>query len=107
MLMKRNYSSAITVDEVEFSRPSAPAVYAPQLKRVVDALFAAQRCPEDKRAKVTAVLLRKQGACDCPACGERFDLQGYRLTRTHFGERHTLSCGGCKTNYVVNEAQIV
>jgi hypothetical protein len=82
-------------------------VRAPQLKRVVDALLACERDPTDRRAKVTAALLDKQGAFDCPACGKRFDVSGYRQTRTHYGARETLSCRGCRTGFVVVETQIV
>lgn len=97
----------IHVAEVEHTRTRTTQVHAPQLKRVLDALLALERNPGDRRAKVMAGLLDKQGAFDCPACAKRFDLTGYRATRTSYGERESLSCKGCRTSFVVVETQIV
>jgi hypothetical protein len=102
-LMKKS----ISLLEVEHTRITTPHVHAPQLKRVVDALLALEKDPSDRRAKVTAALLDKQGALDCPACGKRLDVSGYRVTRTHYGARESIACRGCRTGFVVVETQIV
>lgn len=82
----------------------APSVRAPELRRVVEVLLAP---PTDRRAKIERVLLQKEGALDCPACGVPFTATGYRATRTSYGHMESLCCGGCRTNYIVDEGQIV
>lgn len=82
----------------------APSVRAPELRRVVDVLIAS---PEDRRAKIQRVLLQKEGALDCPACGVAFSATGYRATRTNYGHMESLCCTSCRTNYIVDEGQIV
>ena len=59
--------------------------------------------PDSRRAKIKLGLLMAEGAADCPACGHRLSLDGYRVTRTSFLERVTLDCSGCPTQFVVQE----
>lgn len=82
----------------------APSVRAPELRRVVEVLMAP---PTDRRAKIQRVLLEKEGALDCPACGVAFTAACYRATRTSFGHTECLCCISCRTNYIVDEGQIV
>lgn len=84
---------------------AAPSIRAPGLARVAEALFAYAQNPADRRARIAVALLEKQGALDCPACGMRFDVEGYRETRTCYAERASLACVGCRTRYVVHEAE--
>ncbi|OGQ18748.1 MAG: hypothetical protein A2138_04060 [Deltaproteobacteria bacterium RBG_16_71_12] len=82
----------------------APSVRAPELRRVVEVLMAQ---PTDRRAKIRRVLLEKEGALDCPACGVPFAPSGYRATRTSYGHTESLCCTGCRTTFIVDEGQIV
>ncbi|MCC7072120.1 MAG: hypothetical protein IT383_12400 [Deltaproteobacteria bacterium] len=82
----------------------APSVRAPELRRVVEVLMAA---PTDRRAKIERVLMEKEGALDCPACGVPFAASGYRATRTNYGHTESLCCGGCRTTFIVDEGHIV
>ena len=82
----------------------APSVRAPELRRVVQVLIAP---PTDRRAKIQRVLMEKEGALDCPACGVPFSATGYRATRTSYGHTESLCCTACRTNFIVDEAQIV
>jgi hypothetical protein len=97
----------IDVSEQVLERARITHVRAPQLRRVVDALMQLEDDPSDTKAKVKVALLEKQGARNCPACRRKLELHGYRITRTHYGEKHTLSCAGCRTAFVVEETQIV
>ncbi len=93
----------LTISAPEVLR--APSMTAPQLRRVVDALWAAAEHPGDRRAKIALALLDKQGALDCPACGAHFDVADYRGTRTAFHGRDALVCNGCRTAFVVEDRQ--
>ena len=80
-------------------------VTAPQLRRVVDALWALAENPGDRRAKIAVALLEKQRALDCPHCGCAFDVAAYRGTRTAYADRDALVCHGCRTAFVVDDRQ--
>lgn len=84
----------------------APSVRAPSLARAVDALLALAENPDDRRAKITVSLLDKEGALDCPGCGARFQVSGYRETRTAYGETRTMACKSCRTHFVVDETHV-
>lgn len=84
----------------------SPSVRAPELARVADALLAFAHDPADRRAKIALSLLEKQGALDCPACGVRFDVAGYRATRTAFSVKRCLGCESCRTSFVLEESEI-
>jgi hypothetical protein len=86
---------------------TTPEVAAPQLRRVIDALWALAENPGDRRAKIALALLEKQGATACPCCGARFDVAAFRATRTSFVEREALVCASCTTSFVVEERQTV
>jgi hypothetical protein len=81
-------------------------IHAPQLARVADALWALAENPDDRAAKIKVALLEKQGALQCPTCGARFDVRGFRGTFTPYLRRRTLTCLGCTTQYVVEQEQI-
>ena len=81
----------------------APTVTAPQLRHVVDALWALAENPSDRRAKIKLALLDQQGALACPCCGIRFDVAGSRGTHTSFSHRRALDCLGCRTTFVVED----
>jgi hypothetical protein len=85
----------------------APAVRAPTLRRVVDAMMALRENPTDRKAKIQLALLEKEGASDCPACGVAFELSGYRVTKTEYTMRATLRCTGCRQSYLLDETHVV
>jgi hypothetical protein len=89
---------------LETTTTRAPSVLAPELSRVADALLAFAHDPSDRRAKIALALLTKQGALDCPSCGARFHVSGYRATHTAFLARRCLDCVSCRTSFVVEEA---
>ncbi|HEY4219790.1 MAG TPA: hypothetical protein VGO62_00575 [Myxococcota bacterium] len=79
---------------------------APQLARVVDALWALAENPADRRAKIQLALLDKAGAMQCPSCATRFGVDALRATRTAYAHRSALVCAGCRTAFVVEDQQI-
>ena len=83
--------------------PTQTRVHAPQLMPVVHAMLGFAQEPGSRHAKIKLGLLMAEGAADCPACGHRLSLEGYRVTRTSFLERVTLDCHGCPTQFVVQE----
>lgn len=84
----------------------APSVRAPSLARAVDALLELAHDPSDRRKKITVALLEKEGALDCPGCGLRFQVSGYRETRTPYGETRAIGCKGCRTHFLVDETHV-
>ena len=103
----RSMKRAWAVAEVQTETTSQPpAVVAPALARVVDALFAVERDPNDRRSRIALALLDKAKATCCPACRARFSLSGYRSTKTPFSQRATLQCRGCLLTYLVEERHV-
>lgn len=100
--MKSTTTTRTRVDEIL----RAPSVRAPSLAKAIDAMMALADDPGCRRAKVTVGLLEKQGALDCPACGTRFDVRGYRETRTSYGETRSMTCRGCRACFVVDETHV-
>jgi len=84
----------------------APTIAQPQLGFVIDALFALRADPADRTARMQLALLRKEGACACPGCGDDIVLAGFRRTRTTHEIRDEYRCGGCSQRYLLADENI-
>jgi hypothetical protein len=83
-----------------------PMVAHPRLGFVIDALFALRENPDDRTAKMTLALLRREGACVCPGCGDDVGLAGFRRTRTDDAVRDEYRCGGCDQRYLLADEHV-
>jgi hypothetical protein len=93
-----------TIDRLDVT--TRTTVRAPQLLCVARALLALDEDPDDRRARISLALLRKEGASDCPMCERSFEIPDVRITRTPYDERCVLSCDGCRTRFVVDEQHV-
>lgn len=76
---------------------------APALKPVADALLALHGAPDDSRAFVVVALLHKEGVDRCPCCTRTFTITDVSETHWSGGSVQRLSCGGCRSDFVVDE----
>lgn len=76
---------------------------APQLGPVLETLFELQDNPASKRARMQMHLLERQRRCECPSCGARVQLDGYRRTKTSYKLRDEWRCGDCLQRFLVAE----
>lgn len=83
-----------------------PMVAHPRLGFVIDALFALRESPGDRTARMQLALLEKEGACDCPGCGDAIALDGFRRTRTSYAVRDEYRCGGCTQRYLLADEHV-
>ena len=83
-----------------------PVLAHPRLGFVVDALFALRENERDRTAKIQLALLVREGACQCPGCGDDVGLEGFRRTRTEFGVRDEWRCGGCRQRFLLAEENV-
>ena len=83
-----------------------PMIAHPRLGFVIDALFALREAPLDRTARMQLVLLRHEGSCNCPSCGDDVVLDGFRRTRTSYAVRDEYRCGGCEQRYLLADENV-
>lgn len=81
-------------------------VRAPGLLAFVDLLFAQRRDPENRRLHIQRALLEKEGADRCVCCQTPLSLDGFSAVKTAYGSERTLTCGGCRTVFVLDDEHI-
>ena len=103
----RKISTLVEVrDRTTLLPGEVPVLPAPQLGIVVDCLFALRENPADRRAKIQLSLLRRQGDCACPSCGDDVSLDGFRRTRTSYAIRDEWACAGCDQRFLLCEENV-